>query len=72
MQEASARTRQEYYLHFREGYPLLLSCCTDFTGLRVTLSHRTGSQRHAVRVVRVVIVAVAVAVHIAEIVRGVR
>ena len=47
---------------FSSFYPAVL-----ISPSRVTLSHRTGSQRHPITVVRVVVVAVAVVVHIAEI-----
>lgn len=69
MQAASARTYQGVYLPFgRSSAPSLLS--GRISPYTVILSALRGAERHAITVVGVVVVAVAVVVDIAE-VRGV-
>jgi len=66
-QRASASVTTLIYLS--EGYALLLAQCCFRVLLSLTVPQ---SESHAIGVVRIVVVRVAVAVHIAEIVRVVR
>lgn len=66
MQEASFQTHQHKYLPFQEGHILLLSY-RCFRLLLVTRSGSIESHAHAITVVGIVIVTIAVVVHIHEV-----
>ena len=71
MQAASTQTCQDTYLpqNLEEGYNLLLSNRTDFSLNWLTLSRKRGAERNTIRIVRIVVVVIAVAVDIHEITR---
>ena len=72
MQAAFAQTCQETYLPFQEGPNLLLFYLHGFHFvIKVTLSGKRGAHDNPISIVRVIVVAIAVVVHITEIRRTV-